>query len=301
MRIRVWIRSFFGFSRSETNGFLILLPLMAALVFSAPVYRWWLGSLPVNVPENTKILDSLVAYWKWNKAADSVKSLFTFDPNTASLEDLKNLGFTDRLSLRIINYRAKGGKFKIKRDLRKLYGMDSILMARLYSYIDLPEKINSTGNRHYPTYAKAPADRPVVSPVRLARFDLNLADTAQLIQLYGIGSKLSRRILTYRDRLGGFISQDQLTEVYGLDSAVINQLKKRTFIREDFRPRQINVNAADEKELRSLPYIKLHLARSIATYRFQHGDFASIEELRQIALMDASLFQKIKPYLTVKD
>ena len=302
MRIRVWIRSFFGFSRSETNGFLILLPLMAALVFSSPVYRWWLGSRSVEIPENTKILDSLVASWKWNKPADSVKeSLFTFDPNTASLDDLKNLGFTDGLSHRIMNYRAKGGKFKIKRDLRKLYGMDSILMARLYSHIDLPEKINSTGTRHYPTYAKAPVDRPVVSAVRLAPFDLNLADTAQLIQLYGIGSKLSRRILTYRDRLGGFISQDQLTEVYGLDSVVINQLKKRTFIREDFRPRQINVNAADEKELRSLPYIKLHLAKSIAAYRFQHGDFASIEELRQIALMDASLFQKIKPYLTVKD
>lgn len=293
MRIRVWIRSFFGFSRSETNGFLVLLPLMAVLVFSAPVYRWWSGKRPVAVLENNKLLDSLVASWKWNKPADRVtkESLFFFDPNIASLDDLKNLGFSDRLSRRIMNYRAKGGKFKVKRDLRKLFGMDSILMARLYSYIDLPEKINLTVAKHY----------PVISPVHSTRFDLNLADTAQLIQLYGIGPKLSQRILSYRDRLGGFISQDQLNEVYGLDSVVINQLKKRTFIREDFRPRQINVNAADEKELRSLPYIKLHLAKSIAAYRFQHGDFASIEELGQIALMDASLFQKIKPYLTVKD
>jgi len=266
---------------------------MAVLVFSAPVYRWSLGSRPVKVQESSKLLDSLVASWKWNKPADSVtkESLFPFDPNTASIDDFKNLGFSDRLSHRIMNYRAKGGKFKVKRDLRKLYGMDSILMARLYPYIDLPDKINSTGTKRY----------PVVSPVRLARFDLNLADTAQLIQLYGIGPKLSLRILTYRDRLGGFISQDQLTEVYGLDSVVINQLKNRTFIREDFRPRQINVNSADEKELRSLPYIKLHLAKSIAAYRFQHGDFASIEELGQLVLMDASTFQKIKPYLTVKE
>jgi competence protein ComEA len=292
MRIRVWIRSFFGFSRSETNGFLILLPLMAAMVLSAPVYRWWLGSRPVEVPENSKLLDSLVASWKWNKPADSItkESLFRFDPNTASLDDLKSLGFSERLSRRIMNYRAKGGKFKVKRDLRKLYGMDSILMARLYSHIDLPEKLNTTGIKH----------NPVVSPARFARFDLNLADTAQLIQLYGIGPKLSLRILTYRDRLGGFISQDQLREVYGLDSVAINQLKNKTFIREDFRPRQINVNSADEKELRSLPYIKIHLAKSIAAYRFQHGAFASIEELEQIALMDASTFQKIKPYLTVK-
>ena len=94
---------------------------------------------------------------------------------------------------------------------------------------------------------------------------------------------------------------DQLAEVYGLDSAVINQLKKRTFIRDDFEPRQINVNAADEKELTSIPYIKFHLAKSIAAYRFQHGEFKSIEELKRIALMDDSIFEKIKPYLTVKD
>jgi DNA uptake protein ComE-like DNA-binding protein len=294
-QFRAWIRSFFGFSRSETNAFLILLPAMAVLVFSTPVYRWWLASLPVEEPGNKKLLDSLIATWKWDKPGDSVSKkkppLFSFDPNTASLDDLKNLGFSDRLSRRIVNYRSRGGKFKVRRDLRKLYGMDSLLMTRLYPYINLPEKITSAGTNR----------SPVAASLRSARFDLNLADTAQLIQIYGIGPALSRRIIKYRDRLGGFISEDQLTEVYGLDTVVIHELKKRTFIRDDFKPRQINVNLADEKELHSLPYIKLHLAKSIAAYRFQHGDFASLAELKQIALMEESLFQKIKPYLTVKD
>ncbi|HMI68155.1 MAG TPA: helix-hairpin-helix domain-containing protein [Cyclobacteriaceae bacterium] len=295
MRIRVWIRSFFGFSRSETNAFLILLPAMAVLVLSAPAYRWWLGRRPIELQENSKLLDSLVASWKWDKPAGGISkelpSLFSFNPNTASLDDLKSLGFSDGLSLRIVNYRAKGGKFKVKRDLGKLYGMDSLLMTRLYPYIDLPEKIISAATKRF----------PVATSVHSIRFDLNLADTAQLIKIYGIGPRLSMRIIKYRDRLGGFISHEQLPEVYGLDTAVINQLKKRTFIRDDFKPRQINVNAADEKEFRSLPYIPLHLAKSIAAYRFQHGDFASLEALKQIALMDESLFQKIKPYLTVKD
>src|SRR5258706_11873007 len=295
MRISVWIRSFFGFSRSETNAFLILLPFIAVLVLSAPVYRWWLGRRPVELQENSKLLDSLVASWKWDKPAGGISKelppLFSFNPNTVSLDDLKNLGFSDGISRRIVNYRAKGGKFKVRRDLRKLYGMDSLLMTRLYPYIDLPEKIISAATKRF----------PVATSVRSTRFDLNLADTAQLIKIYGIGPRLSMRIIKYRDRLGGFISQDQLPEVYGLDSAVINQLKKRTFIRHDCNPRQINVNAADEKEFRSLPYIPLHLAKSIAAYRFQHGDFASLEGLKQVALMDESLFQKIKPYLTVKE
>src|SRR5260221_5581814 len=294
-RLRAWIRSFFGFSRSETNAFLILLPIMAALLFSAPVYRWWLGSRSVDGPENNRLMDSLVASWKWDKPADSVSKerpqLFSFDPNTASFDDLKNLGFSDRLSHRIMNYRTKGGTFKVKRDLLKLYGMDSSLVSRLYPLIELPEKITPAATHRF----------PVAATVRSTPSDLNLADSAQLIQIYGIGPTLTLRIIKYRDRLGGFISGDQLTEVYGLDSVVIHRLKKRTFIRDDFKPRQINVNAADEQELHSLPYIKLHLAKSIAAYRFQHGDFASLAELSQIELMDESPFQKLKPYLTVKD
>ncbi len=242
-RLRAWIRSFFGFSRSETNAFLILLPIMAALLFSAPVYRWWLGSRSVDGPENNRLMDSLVASWKWDKPADSVSKehppLFSFDPNTASFDDLKNLGFSDRLSHRIMNYRTKGGTFKVKRDLLKLYGMDSSLVSRLYPLIELPEKITPAATHRF----------PVAATVRSTPFDLNLADSAQLIQIYGIGPTLTLRIIKYRDRLGGFISGDQLTEVYGLDSVVIHRLKKRTFIRDDFKPRQINVNAADEQEL----------------------------------------------------
>jgi competence protein ComEA len=293
-RIRAWIISFFGFSRSETNGFLILLPLMAIIMFSAPVYRWWWAGRPLEQP-NDQRLDSLIATWKWDKqdsASETPHSAVSFDPNTASLAALKNLGFSDKLSRQLTNYRTRGGKFRIKRDLGRLYGMDSSLMNKLYSYIDLPEKMISVkpfhNQRHTP-------------PVQSTRFDLNMADTSQLISIYGIGPKLATRILKYRDRLNGFVSMNQLREVYGLDSVVIDQLKKRTFIRDDFRPRPINVNTADEKQLASLPYIKFRLANSIAAYRFQHGDFASVEELLKLALVDETLFQKIKPYLTIKD
>src|SRR5260221_2019298 len=107
-KVRVWIRSFFGFSRSETNAFLILLPVIAVLVLSAPVYRWWLGRRPVELQENSKLLDSLVASWKWDKPAGHVSKelppLFSFDLNTASLGDIKRLGFSDALSHRIVNY-----------------------------------------------------------------------------------------------------------------------------------------------------------------------------------------------------
>ena len=295
-RLRAWIRSFFGFSRTETNAFLIMLPLMATLSFSAPTYRWWLVNHSADqIADNAK-LDSLVASWKWenpdNQPVKTRPSLFNFNPNTSKLEDLKKLGLSERLSQRIIHYRANGGKFKIKHDLSKIYGMDSSTFAELYPFINLPEKIDS----------RAPLLRATLPKhIPPEKFDINTADTSQLIKINGIGSKLSLRITAYRNRLGGFVSMDQLHEVYGLDSAVIHRLIKQSFIRDDFRPRQININTSDEKQLSSLPYIRFALAKSITVYRFQHGEFNSVVALRKIVQIDEPAFQKIKPYITVKD
>ncbi len=296
-RIRSRIKSYFGFSRTETNAFLILLPLMVVLLFSEPVYRWWFIRHPACEAQGNIKLDSLVSTWQWDKPADtavlSSSRPFAFDPNTASQEDLSNLGISEILVKRIVNYRTKGGKFRIKSDLSRIYGMDSTSFLRLYPFINLPDK------RTLSTITPPPirSNRAIAAEP----FDLNTADTVQLIRIYGIGPKLSMRITAYRDRLGGFISMDQLSEVYGLDSTVINTIKKRSFISADFQPRMININEADQKKLSSLPYIKFNLAKSITAYRFQHGEFKSVDELKGLALMDSSIFKKIKPYLTVKD
>jgi competence protein ComEA len=306
-RLRAWIRSYFGFSRTETNGFLVLLPLMAVLIFSEPVYRWWFINYQTELPDESKKLDSLIATWKWDapvnhpvQQVDSTKELaitprlFAFDPNKASKKDLRSLGVSEKVAGRIINYRTKGGKFRTRKDFGKIYGMDSTLLKTLNAYIDLPE----TPERPNIPFekSKAKSSLPKHEPV-----DLNLADTTALIKIYGIGSKRAKRIISYRTRLGGFVAIDQLTEVYGLDSTVIAQLGKATFIEAGFVPRQININVADKKELTGLPYVKFNLANAIATYRFQHGNFVKIEDLKQIVSMDDLTFQKIKPYLTVKD
>src|SRR6478609_3452049 len=145
-RLRAWIRSFFGFSRSETNAFLILLPLMALLIFSEPVYRYWfIAQQPRDFDNEKNELDSLTASWSWTQRDSAIgksleRRLFSFDPNTVSNEDLIQLGFNRTLAHRMVNYRMKGGKFTVKKDLMKIYGMDSTLYRRLYAFVDLPEK-----------------------------------------------------------------------------------------------------------------------------------------------------------------
>ena len=294
-RVKAWIRATLGFSRGESNAFIILLPLMVLTVFSMSFYRYWSAPIARDYSNHRHYLDSLIATWEWEKKEDSVIdrsiSFFHFNPNTASQEQLQSLGLNKYLALRIMKYRSKGGKFEIRTDLMNVYGMDTLWFKNALPYIDLPE---------------VKPEKPVetnrssgFSKKEKVTFDLNAADTAQLMKLYGIGPKLALRIVKYRNKLGGFVNMSQLKEVYGLDSTVISRLAEMTFIDRNFTPVKLNINQLTEKELAVHPYLNWKIARAITTYRFQHGAFQSLDDLSQVKLLDEQEFEHIRPYLTL--
>lgn len=293
-RLHRLIKDFFGFSRSQTNGFMVLFPLMAIIIFSEPVYRWWIAHQKRDYTRETHLLDSLIAHWEVDQGVvDTINHqkaplLFSFDPNTISREDLQLLGFQFSLANRIVNYRDKGGRFRVKSDLLRMYGIDTSLYYKLQPYIQLPA-----------TLEKEPLIAKVEIPRKSNReaFDINMADTITLESIYGIGVKLSKRIIKYREKLGGFTSMAQLNEIWGLDSTVINQLAKRSFIAPNYVPLQLNINQATEIELSAHPYLSRNTAKAIVAYRFQHGPFNHIEDLGKIEALDINTIQKITPYL----
>ena len=133
--IRKWIRDIFGFSGNEINGFLILLPLMVVLLLSEPLYRTW----AIRFKDREKIggLDSLVALWasetmSGRENREIQPKLFHFDPNVADVDTLVYLGFDRSTANRIAAYRRKGGVFRIKADILRIYGVDSSLYQQLY-------------------------------------------------------------------------------------------------------------------------------------------------------------------------
>jgi competence ComEA-like helix-hairpin-helix protein len=211
--------------------------------------------------------------------------LVAFDPNAATLEELLQLGFTESIARRIINYRNKDGRFQVKRDMLKIYGVDSTTFGRLHPYIALPEVLPRE-TRTYPTQESLTSS-----------FDLNACDSAQLVSVRGIGPVLAARIVKFRLRLGGFVSSEQLYEVYGLDSVTVLQMKDQTFVEPQFVPARLNINTATESELNTHPYLNRNLARTIVAYRKQHGPFLSVDDIKGIKLMDELTFNKLRPYL----
>jgi competence protein ComEA len=298
--LRKWIRNAFGFSGREVNGFVILLPLALVIVLAQPLYHLWLIDRHQDFAQERNTLDSLITLWG-NETTDTAKiaapSLFAFDPNKASAEELRALGFSEILSTRMASYRQKGGQFRVKADLLKIYGLDSSFYFRLYTYITLPEKKkNERTFRDRDSLVKNHRKPHIVNT-----FDLNLADTAQLKKVYGIGPVLALRIVRFREKLGGFVKREQLNEVYGLDSAVVKRLFEITFIAPGYNPEKMNMNVADEKKLSAHPYIKRSMAGAIVAYRFQHGNFIHVDDLRKLSLLKQEDIDKILPYLTVND
>jgi competence protein ComEA len=129
--------------------------------------------------------------------------------------------------------------------------------------------------------------------------NINAEDTSALSTLPGIGSKLANRIITFREKLGGFYSTDQVAEIYGLPDSTFLKIKPYLII-GDVAIKKINVNTADANLLKQHPYIKWNLANAIVQYRQQHGDFKTLDELQNIVLITPEVFAKITPYLEIK-
>jgi competence ComEA-like helix-hairpin-helix protein len=293
------IKDFFGFPRSQVNGFLVLLTLLIVVIFSEPAWHWWVTQRDHDRSTDRATLDSLLALWDAIDTIDipaPVLKPFYFDPNKSTEDQFVALGFSQRLASRIIRYREKGGKFRVKSDVLKIYGVDTAFYHQIHSFITLPQIVQRPPKIERKFTHKATVKPREMRPI----FDLNKADTSALKAINGIGDKLSLRILKYRDILGGFVSMDQLKNVYGLDSLVMKRLIEASVIEDGFVPAKLDINHATENELSAHPYIN-RMAKVIVSYRFQHGDFKTVEDIRKVIKVDEKNFQRLAPYLEVRE
>ncbi len=292
-----YIRTYFGFSESETNGFIIFIPLIVFILFVPSLLkRYLIANSDADRSLEVQMLEEWVAEnerkLQLKDTAAFAPSVFDFDPNLASVEEFMELGFKEKIAQRIENYREKGGQFRSKEDLLKIYGISKPQVKRLWDNIVIAPKPTKEYQvaKQEKRYSKKEAKNSII------RSNLNLATADSLVKIRGIGPILSERIIKYRNSLGGFIAIDQLSEVYGLKEEVIARIKEQ-YIVDSVQMTKVNINADSIIDLARHPYISYSLAKIMIAYRDQHGDYNSIDELMNIKVMNDSLFQKLSPYL----
>jgi DNA uptake protein ComE-like DNA-binding protein len=127
--------------------------------------------------------------------------------------------------------------------------------------------------------------------------ELNAADSAKLTGLPGIGGSFAMRIIRYRDRLGGFCRKEQLKEVFGLDSLTYAGLQAQVRV-DASHIKKIPVNKVSFDELSHFPYLSFKQMNAIIQFREQHGEYASLGDMKNIAILDDGILRKIEPYLS---
>jgi len=256
---------------------MVVLLVLITIVLVAPyAYQWLHKDNTINV---TEFKADIAALDKANPRPlngfeTSKNALFKFDPNTASARDWQKLGITEKQAAIIKNYTTKGGRFRKAADLQKIYGLTQIDYARLAPFIIIPEE-----------WAKP---NVVV--------ELNTADSAKLTTIDGVGGTYAKHIIYYRERLGGFTSKEQLKEVFGMDDLKYDEIKGQVRVDAN-RIHKININTITFDKLRLMPYLNYKQVNAIIEYRNQHGNYATIRDLENIAILDANILRKIEPYL----
>lgn len=225
--------------------------------------------------------------------------LFPFDPNTISVEDWKKLGISDRTTLTIQRYLAKGGHFRKPHDIEKIYGIRPDQVQRLLPYIQIEtlekSEIFFVVKKTFESSKYGNKEKNTTATM----IDINTADTSMFISLPGIGAKLAQRIINFREKLGGFYGVNQLAETFGLPDSTFQKNRYR-FTCNGSIVRKININTASATELKQHPYINWNIADAIVSYRGQHGWYHTTQQLDQIAIINSELLVKLLPYLIVQ-
>lgn len=232
---------------------------------------------------------------------------FYFDPNTADSTELLRLGLQPWQVRNIYRYRAKGGVYRKKEDFARLYGLTVKDYRRLEPYIRISEDylpastlvggrgdINDRNYRDYSNYNTYKKDS-LRYPVKIREGEhvvLNIADTAMLRQVPGIGAYYAKEIVRYGKWLGGYVSVDQLDEIDNFPEEA-----KKYFVIEKSDPQKLNVNKLTLQQLRRHPYINFYQAKAITDYRRLHGNIKSLQDLRFSSDFTDEDIRRLEPYV----
>jgi DNA uptake protein and related DNA-binding proteins len=243
-------------------------------------------------------------------ASSKAIELFEFDPNIVTVDELVRLGLTEKQAATIINYRSKGGIFRKHEDLKKMYVISDEFYESIKEYIVISgtdsrnsirnKRASEDGNENesenrseHGSSGEKLTDRAVPEK-SYPLLEINRADSLDLLDLPGIGPYYASRIVRYRNRIGGFISKDQLKEISGIDEERYLMFEARVYADTSFIYKA-DLNTVNIEELSSNPYIGSYLARAIVRFREQ-TDNINVKLLLENRILDRQRYELLKHY-----
>lgn len=309
-----FFESHFWYNKRQRNGILILISIITAfqlLLYLTEEY------FPQNQSETIESLSDNKQLERWRAELDSLSKLgevvntrriYPFNPNY--LTDYR--GYLLGLSVveidRLFAFRAKGKFLSSAEEFQRITQISDSLLITIAPFFKFPDYKGANGTwaqsrsgskkDNIPTALSV--DKTTVEKgekIHLKKQNLNLASETELRSIRGVGEKLAKRIVRYRDLLGGYSINDQLYEVYHLPHQTAERILQRFEVKESPVINKLNINEVSFKELLHLPYIDYELTKKIVRYRQANKGFTDLSELKKIDSFPLNKYERIALYL----
>lgn len=298
-----------NFSKKEKNGIIVIVFINLLLIFTPFIYERLFPEkeeTTVDLISELKTLEEIQKdsinkfgeHVQWSEEnqhqvetqqgqSETKTELFDFNPNVITEREWMKLGVSEKTAKSIQKYISKGGQFRKPEDIKKIWGIPESLANKLIPFVQIPE----VKSKYEKEFSKK-------NQQALSFIDINKADSSTWESLPGIGPTLAKRIILYREKLGGFLDISQLLEVWGLQDSVLQKSKNRLILGGEIK--KININLVTFEALKTHPYIGYKSANAIINYRNQHGNFNRLEDIQKIVQIDEKSYNRFVVYLIIK-
>lgn len=296
--VNSFLNNYFGFNKQQRNGLLLLSIISLILFLVRIIYPSFITPDKIeikNLPLIEQTLDSSFQLSQDRFSGNVTKentalNLFVFDPNTITNQQLQQLGFNKKSAQTFLKFRDRGFVFKEKIDLKKVYGISDNFYSKLEPYIIIENK-NSAANLNS---NKSESNVTASANKNQTKVELNTADSLALLDINGIGPAFAKRILKYRSLLGGFVSVEQLKEVYGFTDEMFEKIKPNVTANAELI-KKINLNKDDFKTVNKHPYLSYELTKTLFDWR--RKTVITATNLKDIINVDQA-YNKLMPYIS---
>jgi DNA uptake protein ComE-like DNA-binding protein len=284
--------SFFYFSKIQSKGILFLFLIIVILQCLIFFVDFTLPKQKSNTEENWMSLQLEIDSAK-KKELRLTPKIYPFNPNFISDYKGYKLGMSVQEIDRLHAFRSKNKYINSAEEFQKVTLVSDSFIKKWAPYFKFPEWVTKKHEMFKFSALKLPPKTKSLYDQK----DINLATKEDLVAIYGIGEKLAVKILTEKERLGGFVSMDQLQYIWGISPEAIGELQKHFTIKNTTTIIKLKINDLSLKELSKFPYFNYALAKEIVIYRTMNHGIKEIADLTKIKGMPNDKIKIIALYL----
>jgi DNA uptake protein ComE-like DNA-binding protein len=289
----------FKFSKAHYPGIVVLFILIGVMQFGIYWFKNNSNNQTIALSESERKwlssqneIDSLK-----ERNQENVNKIFPFNPNFISDYKGYKLGMSVNQIDKLHRFRKQNKYVNSNQEFQKRTGVSDQWMKQYSKYFKFPDWVNNKSKSTFQAYPENKYQNFDKKEAKFITRDINTANQIELEAVYMIGEKTAQKIISEREKLGGFVSMQQLEWIWGLSPEALPDLNKKFQVKSITTIKKLKINQSTIKELQQLPYFNYYLAKNIVTYRSMNDRINNIEDLTKIKGFPVDKIKIIALYL----